>query len=135
MQLVVSPLVAALSAIGLLAALFMQAKANRYAQGLESEASVVQQPRARVFGVTNSAIGIVYYALMLACSWLLSVPAVLDAALVAAALAAALSVYLAYSLLFVTRMPCPYCWTGHVVNWLLVVLLAADAASRPAAGG
>jgi uncharacterized membrane protein len=42
--------------------------------------------------------------------------------LAAAAGAAAFSAYLAYSLLFVTRMPCVYCWTGHVVNWSLVLL-------------
>jgi uncharacterized membrane protein len=33
--------------------------------------------------------------------------------------AAATSVYLAYSLLYVTKRACPYCWAGHVVNWLL----------------
>jgi hypothetical protein len=32
-------------------------------------------------------------------------------------------VVLAYSLLFVTRMPCVYCWTSHVVNWALAVAL------------
>ena len=37
--------------------------------------------------------------------------------------AAAFSAYLAYSLLVVTRMSCTYCWTGHVVNWSLIVLV------------
>jgi uncharacterized membrane protein len=46
------------------------------------------------------------------------------AALAAAAAAAAFSAYLAYSLLFVTRMPCVYCWTSHVVNFSLILLVA-----------
>jgi len=36
--------------------------------------------------------------------------------------AAVTSVYLGYSLLYVTRRSCPYCWTSHVVNWCLVAL-------------
>jgi len=112
--------------IGLYGALYMQGKANRDARGELTEPSVVQQPRARVFGgVPNASFGIAYYALLLIAAWFLATPVVYDAALVAAVLAAALSVYLAYSLLFITRMPCPFCWTGHVVNWLLLGLLIA----------
>jgi hypothetical protein len=44
-------------------------------------------------------------------------------ALTAAALIAALtSAVLGYSLLFVTRRACPYCWTGHGVNGALLIL-------------
>jgi uncharacterized membrane protein len=112
--------------IGLYGALYMQGKANRYARGELAELSVVQQPRARVFGgVANSSFGIAYYSLMLIAAWFLRTPLVYDAALVASILAAALSVYLAYSLLFITRMPCPFCWTGHAVNWMLLLLLIA----------
>jgi uncharacterized membrane protein len=39
--------------------------------------------------------------------------------------AAAASVALAYSLLFITRRACPYCWTSHVVNWMLLGLCLA----------
>jgi len=116
----------ALCLIGLYGAVYMQGKANRYARGEVAEPSVVQQPRARVFGgVANSSFGIAYYALLLIAAWFLNTPLVYDAALVAALLAAALSAYLAYSLLFITRMPCPFCWTGHAVNWMLLVLLLA----------
>jgi uncharacterized membrane protein len=44
---------------------------------------------------------------------------------VAALMAAGVSVVLAYSLLFVTKMPCVYCWTSHAVNWMLAVGVAA----------
>ena len=51
------------------------------------------------------------------------VPGVWLAALGASLFAAGFSLYLAYSLLFVTRMPCLYCWTSHAVNWLLPLLI------------
>ena len=117
----------ALCVVGLFAAAFMQAKTKRYERGEESAPSVVQQPRARLFGgIPNSAFGIVFYALMFAAAWFLNNPVIWYAALAAAASAAAVSVFLAYSLLFLTRMPCPYCWTGHVVNWLLLAVLIAS---------
>jgi uncharacterized membrane protein len=39
--------------------------------------------------------------------------------------AGGVSAVLAYSLLFVTRMPCTYCWTSHAINWTLAFCLAA----------
>jgi uncharacterized membrane protein len=125
--LLLPAVISALCLVGLYAAIFMQRKAVRFARGEMDEPSVVSQPRARIIGgVPNSAFGIAYYALLLVAAWLLHVPAVYYATLAAAAAAAGLSFYLAYSLLFVTRMPCRFCWTGHVVNWsLLVVLILA----------
>lgn len=117
-------LIDALCAVGLYASIFMFAKASRYARGEATGESVVQTPRARLLGgVQNSAFGLAYYAAMFIGAWFLQVPVVWNAALAAAALAGAVSVYLAYSLLFVTRMPCMFCWTGHVVNWSLLGLI------------
>jgi uncharacterized membrane protein len=104
----------------------MARKAERAKQGQLAEPSVVQSPRARlVGGVSNAAIGLVYYVALALSLPFLGRPLIWDAALVAALAAAAMSIYLAYSLLFVTRRPCAYCWTSHAVNWLLVVLLLA----------
>ena len=104
----------------------MTAKAVRHARGELVEPSVVEMPRARlVGGIPNSVLGLAFYVLMIPAAWFLSVPVVYDTAFVASLAAAAVSVYLAYSLLFITRMPCPYCWTGHVVNWSLLVLIIA----------
>ena len=113
-----------LCGVGLYASAFMLRKARRAARGDLSEPSVVETARARTFGGTpNAAIGVAYYA-ALACATPFSQVAVLRwMALAAALAAAAFSLYLAYSLLFVTRMPCVYCWTSHTVNWLLVALL------------
>ena len=116
-----------LCGVGLYASAFMTRKAMRDARGELTEASVVQSARARSFGGTpNAAIGLAYYTALAvaAASPLLGVTAIWWSSLAAAAGAAAFSVYLAYSLLFVTRMPCIYCWTSHVVNWTLVVLVA-----------
>ena len=112
-----------LCAIGLYAAAFMFAKQQRAERGELKEPSVVQTPRAKATGVSNALLGLLYYVAILAALPTLSLPAVWITALVMAALAAGFSVYLAYSLLFVTRMPCVYCWTGHVVNWLILILI------------
>jgi uncharacterized membrane protein len=99
---------------------------RKHAQGQRgelTEPSVVMTPRAQATGVPNSLLGLVFYTAMLVMTPLLSHPVIWTIAVVASVLASAFSLYLAYSLLFVTRMPCPLCWTGHVVNWLLLILL------------
>ena len=114
----------ALCAVGLYVSIAMQSKAVKSRRGDLQEPSVVQTPRARLFGrLPNSLFGIAYYAALIVATFFLEVPAIRIAALVAAFAAAATSVYLAYSLLFITRMPCPNCWTGHVTNWVLLALL------------
>ena len=123
-----------LCGVGLYASAFMTRKALRGARGELSEPSVVLTARARSLGGTpNAAIGLAYYAaLALAVAARMAIPAletsvwgvVLWALILAASGAAAmLSLTLACSLLFVTRMPCVYCWTSHIVNWLLVPLV------------
>ncbi|MBV8283561.1 MAG: vitamin K epoxide reductase family protein, partial [Candidatus Eremiobacteraeota bacterium] len=112
-----------LCGVGLYASLFMLRKSVLAAAGRLEEPSVVQSPRARLYGgVPNSAWGLAYYAALAASVWFASSRAVEIAVLCAVALAAVTSVVLAYSLLFVTRRPCPYCWTAHAVNWSLAVL-------------
>jgi uncharacterized membrane protein len=119
-------LIDALCVVGLYAALRMTAKAAQHARGELTEPSVVQRPAARVIaGIPNSVFGIAYYGFLFGAAWLLRVPIVYDVAIIASLAAAALSLYLAYSLLFITRMPCAFCWTGHVVNWSLTALLIA----------
>ncbi len=116
-------IIAALCLIGLYAATFMLRKQVRAALGALKEPSVVQSPRARVAGVPNALFGLLYYAALLAVTPFLQRALVWEAALGASAIAATFSLYLAYSLLFVTRLPCAYCWTGHAVNWSLFLLL------------
>jgi uncharacterized membrane protein len=116
----------ALGLVGLYAAVTMQQKANLNARGELTEPSVVQRPQSlAIAGIPNSVFGIAYYALLLVLAWQLSSPLYYDIALAAAIAAAAFSAFLAYSLLFITRMPCAFCWTGHAVNWSLLALLIA----------
>jgi uncharacterized membrane protein len=118
--------VVVLCGLGLYASAFMARKARLASRDRLSEPSVVETSRARaIAGVPNALFGLAYYgALALATPFLQFAP-VFWAAFGAAAAAAAFSVYLAYSLLFVTKMPCPYCWTGHVVNWSLLALVSS----------
>lgn len=78
---------------------------------------VLKTPRAKIFGVPNSAFGIVIYLYLLAD--LFFFPPLPGLALTGAALAR--SVYLAYSLLFITKIPCRLCFTSHAINLMLFV--------------
>jgi uncharacterized membrane protein len=112
-----------LCGVGLYTALFMLRKTIWAAQGRLTEPSVVQTTQARLYaGVPNAAIGVAYYPLLAIGLWI-DGPVWVRLLVAAAALAAGVtSVILAYSLLAITRMSCPYCWTAHAVNWLLAAL-------------
>jgi uncharacterized membrane protein len=114
-----------LCAVGFYASAFMARKVARAALGELHEPSVVQTARARAGGVPNAWLGLAYYVALALTTPLLGDSAVWLGAFAASLVAAAFSAYLAYSLLFVTRMSCPYCWTSHAVNWLLPLLLLA----------
>ena len=120
----VAVVVTMLCGVGLYASIFMLRKTIRADRGLLDEPSVVETPRARLFGgIPNAALGIPYYLIAGAGVWFGS-PHALALLLALAAFAAAVtSVILAYSLLYVTRMSCTYCWTSHAVNWILAVML------------
>ena len=112
-----------LCAVGFYASAFMANKARRAARGELNEPSVVQTPRARLLGgVPNSSFGLIYYPCVAFAS-LLPFEVARHLALLASLAAAAMSLVLAYSLLFKTRRPCPFCWTAHAINWALPVML------------
>ncbi|MFN2528116.1 MAG: vitamin K epoxide reductase family protein [Candidatus Baltobacteraceae bacterium] len=118
-------IITALCALGLYASVFMFRKARLAQAGGLAEPSVVQQPAARLFaGLPNALLGIFYYLALGVLIWL--APRLCAAFFAASALAALTSAYLAYSLLFRTRMPCPFCWTSHGINWMLVLLVAVE---------
>lgn len=106
----------------------------RFCQLKESSCQLVlETPRAKLFGIPNSVFGIVLYAYLA----LLFLPVPLkgtgtfwgtgtlfwNLAVVATALAGLRSLYLAYSLIFVTKVPCPLCFTSHVINLILFIYL------------
>jgi len=112
-----------LCAVGFYASAFMAGKARRAARGELKEPSVVQTPAARLVGrVPNAVFGLFYYPCV-ALAVALPIALAHRLALFASLLAAAMSLVLAYSLLFRTKRPCPYCWTAHAINWVLPFLL------------
>lgn len=111
--------------VGLYVSLFMLRKSLRAARGELEGPSVVKTARAHLFGVPNALLGTIYYPALAIAVWLVRGAPFEIALLVVVFLAAATSAVLAYSLLFVTRRSCPYCWTSHVVNWTLLGLCLA----------
>ncbi len=120
-MLLVRLVISVLCAVGFYASVFMMRKSLLDERGGLTEPSVVQTPRAKLFaGLPNALFGMVYYAALAAVSWPAVGRPVLMLALAASLGAAATSAYLAYSLLFITRRSCAFCWTAHFVNWALV---------------
>jgi uncharacterized membrane protein len=96
--------------------------------------TVVQTPYARVFGVPNSLLGILYYvAVMLWLLWPASVLGVEEyahlflsltrALLLTSAATVVLGFYLVHALRRKLHVDCPLCYTAHVINVLLFILL------------
>ena len=127
-----------LTAIGLVISSYFSAIAYHWVQpnarwipsfcrlGEQTCASIVFTPRARVLGPPNSVLGQIFYVALLGgvvFGWL-------DGPLLAGYLAASsvtvgMAVYLSYSLLFITKVPCVLCFTSHAINvaiWGLLVV-------------
>jgi uncharacterized membrane protein len=86
--------------------------------------TVLETKYARVFGLPNSLLGVLYYivAITILAGGLIGAPAGL--ALVAVAwFTVALGVFLTYALFVILRIPCPLCLTGHAINLCLAVIL------------
>ena len=120
--MLVRTIITVLCGVGLYASLFMLRKTCRAARGELSEPSVVQTRNARLLGgIPNALFGALYYPALAAGVWVAWTPRALAPTLLASFAAAAVSLVLSHSLLFVTRMPCPYCWTAHAINWMLAI--------------
>jgi uncharacterized membrane protein len=123
-------IVTMLCGVGLYASLFMLRKGAAAARGELNERSVVQTPRARLFGgVPNALFGAAYYPALAVAIWFATSRLALVVLLLPVLAAALTSIVLAYSLLFITRMPCKFCWTSHAVNWSLALCVALLVAS------
>src|SRR5260370_12637601 len=97
--------------------------------------TVVQTPYARVFGVPNSLLGIIYYSYLLVWAYAglvfgpivrfagrfapLSIWALLGASVVTLIL----GFYLVYALRLKLHAHCPLCYLGHAINATLLVLI------------
>ena len=88
-------------------------------------AVLFRSPRSALLGVPNATLGLALYAL-LALGLLLDAPSWVLLAMTAPAIA--MSAFLGRSLI-VNGHQCRICWTGHVSNALLFVMLLARSAS------
>jgi len=123
-MLLIQSIISFLCAVGFYASVFMLRKSIRASHGEVKGPSVVKSPRSKLFaGLPNALFGILYYLGVLAVTWFAHARIFFILAEVAALFAAGTSVYLAYSLLYVTKKQCPYCWTAHAVNWSLALIL------------
>ena len=98
---------------------------------------------ARVFGVPNSLLGVVYYAViivLLSTGWIhssggiflgrLSLEVGVEVVIVAW-FTVLLGTFLAYSLFFIIKIPCLLCLAAHTINLALAVLLTAIVSRAP----
>ena len=90
-------------------------------------ASIVFTPQARVFGLPNSVLGQIFYVAIIVGVplGLVAQPLLWCLYLLASLGTVGLGIYLSYSLLFVTRVPCKLCFTSHGLNAIIFVLLLA----------
>ena len=93
--------------------------------GKQTCASIIFTPRARIFWLPNSLLGQIYYlALSIGIPLgLLAEPRVFTLYMGASLLTVVLAVYLSYSLLMITRVPCRLCFTSHGINVAIFILL------------
>lgn len=79
---------------------------------------------ARVFGVPNFSLGLVYYLTLVVA---IALPELMEKAyllfVAAAGLSVATSLFLSYALLFRWKARCILCFTSHVLNLLIFLLL------------
>ena len=99
--------------------------------------TVVQTPYARVFGVPNSLLGIIYYVLLIVWGLGSSWPdfwfvgwnrslvdfSFFDFLILASIITMGLGFYLIYALRRKLHVDCPLCYTAHAINAALLVLL------------
>ncbi|HYQ87875.1 MAG TPA: vitamin K epoxide reductase family protein [Bacteroidota bacterium] len=90
--------------------------------------SIVDSPQARLFGVPNSLLGIAYYLGVLFAAIGGGLPsAVFYSGLLALSICTVLiGMYLIYSLLAVLKVRCVLCFTGHILNLLILLFLLAS---------
>jgi uncharacterized membrane protein len=88
--------------------------------------TVLSTKDARLFGIPNSALGVLYYGVVflvtVAGGWQ-EVDAMHGFILWISILVVLLSLYLSYSLLFRIKIMCPLCFVSHAINILIALLL------------
>jgi uncharacterized membrane protein len=84
---------------------------------------VVQHRDARVFGLPNSVLGVVFYAMILVNVLTGGIPTLTSLLMYGSWLTVALAVYLVHSLYFKVKVVCILCLISHGINLLIALLL------------
>jgi uncharacterized membrane protein len=91
----------------------------------DSCASIVQTPEARIFGVPNFVLGLVFYSVLVV-TILGDIGGFLFDLLTATALlTVVLAVYLIYALRIRLKTDCVLCYSAHGINILIAMILIA----------
>ncbi len=85
---------------------------------------ILNTPDARVLGLPNFYLGIVYYAGLLGLRFdALLFHQVMTPLLIISGATVLLGVYLSYALLFKIKVPCVLCFASHAINFFIFILL------------
>jgi uncharacterized membrane protein len=84
---------------------------------------ILKHRDARVFGIPNSFLGILYYGAMIITVVANPNHNIEAIPIVASWLTVGLSLYLAYSLFFVVKIVCPLCLFSHGINILIAIVI------------
>jgi len=80
---------------------------------------ILYTPSARVLGIPNSILGLVYYLSII----FLPLPDFQLALLIASIFSVGLGMYLTHALLMKLRVSCALCFTAHIINLMIANLL------------
>ena len=83
---------------------------------------IIHHHDAKVFGLPNSVLGVVYYLIVLL-DVAIESPMVHVFAWLISCLAVAVGMYLVYSLYFKVKVACSLCFVCHVINALIATVL------------
>lgn len=86
--------------------------------------SIIQTPEARVFGVPNFVLGLVFYILVILTTIGNFEGFLFELVLAGALFTVILAVYLVYSLRVKLKTDCVLCYTAHVINTLIAIILS-----------
>jgi uncharacterized membrane protein len=86
--------------------------------------SIIRTREARIIGIPNFYMGILFYLAILAVAFFPELsPWILDSLKIASGFTVFVGIVLSYSLLYVIKKKCILCFTAHILNLLIFVFL------------
>ncbi len=89
----------------------------------QSCVSILQTPEARIFGVPNFVLGLLFYGLLVITILGNYGGFILDLLIATAIFTVILAIYLTYTLRVRLRTDCVLCYTAHGINTLIALIL------------